>query len=157
MHEKDFPTAQKYFQQAVAAGPNFAAAHANLGLTLLMQGQLRSARSSLEQAIKLRPNYPLAHLHLAKVYSLLDEDLLAVARYKKTISLAEASVLAVDRGRLVEAHSFLASTYAKLDQLTPAIYHAQQAFDLAQHYNLPQLARQTQRQLQDYRKLAPKE
>ncbi|MCK4849866.1 MAG: tetratricopeptide repeat protein [Phycisphaerae bacterium] len=157
MYEEDFPTAQKYFQRAILVRPDYAAAHANLGWALAWQEKFDLALSSLNQAIKLRPDYPFAHLHRANICAQLRRYEQAIAAYKKAISLAKDSVLAVDRPRHVKAHSNLAAVYAELGRYTLAVAHAQQAFDLARHYNLPQLAGPTERQLRDYRKLAGKD
>ena len=43
------------FRQAIALKPNFADAHANLGVALRQLGQLSEARAALEQAVRLAP------------------------------------------------------------------------------------------------------
>src|SRR5262249_57083977 len=52
--------AEESFKQVIAAKPNDAEAHYNLGTLYLRKKALLDARRSLEQAVTLRPNYPEA-------------------------------------------------------------------------------------------------
>ncbi|HEY2458215.1 MAG TPA: tetratricopeptide repeat protein, partial [Candidatus Acidoferrum sp.] len=50
MNQQKGAEAQKYFERALAADPNFAPAKMNLGISLLSQQKLESAVSNLEDA-----------------------------------------------------------------------------------------------------------
>src|ERR1700739_223867 len=49
MNQGKSADAQKYFEQALAADPDFAQAKMNLGISLLAQQKLEQARAALEQ------------------------------------------------------------------------------------------------------------
>src|SRR2546428_8164475 len=50
--------AQKYFEQALQADPQFAVARLNLGIALLGQQKLEAARAALAEATEQLPNDP---------------------------------------------------------------------------------------------------
>ena len=59
--------------EAIRRNPKFAAAHALLGKTLLLQGDSQGAVAPLETALRLRPDYAPAAFHLAQAYRNLGE------------------------------------------------------------------------------------
>jgi Flp pilus assembly protein TadD len=59
--------AQTAFEQAVAAAPDFADAHSNLGLSFLLQDNVQQAETHLVRAMTLNPDHPEASRHLAEL------------------------------------------------------------------------------------------
>ena len=55
------------YRQILAARPDFAQGHNNLGNLLALQNQMAEAASHFERAIALDPNHALAHYNLGKV------------------------------------------------------------------------------------------
>ena len=63
----DFPTALRRFQDAIKLAPQSAAAHNNLGLTLLQLNRTNEAQSNFLRAIELNPQLASAHFCLAEL------------------------------------------------------------------------------------------
>jgi tetratricopeptide (TPR) repeat protein len=61
--------ADAFFRQAIAARPDFAAAHQQIGVNLAMMGRFDEAVAELEQAVRLNPADAPAHLNLAVSYA----------------------------------------------------------------------------------------
>jgi len=57
----DMVSAEKYARKALSLDPEFAEAHASLGIILLADRRDSAARSELLRAIELNPNYAMAH------------------------------------------------------------------------------------------------
>ena len=55
------------FEAAVRAAPDFAEAHANLGLMYLKSGRLDVAGREFDEALRLAPNLPAARNGLQKL------------------------------------------------------------------------------------------
>jgi Flp pilus assembly protein TadD len=68
MNQQKFADAQKKFEQALAADPNFGVARLNLGVALLSQQKLEPARAALEEASRQLPQDPYAWYNLGLVY-----------------------------------------------------------------------------------------
>ena len=64
MNQQKSPEAQKYFERALAADPNFAEARLNLGISLLGQQKLEAGRAALQEAASKLPNDPYAWYNL---------------------------------------------------------------------------------------------
>ena len=158
MQEKDFPTAEAQFRQAIKARADYAVAYANLGWSLAWQEKYDLAIDSLNSAIRLEPDYVWANLSLANVYAQRGRFDRAIPAYVKTIELAGDSVISVDlRDRRIEALSKLSAIYAELGQYSRAVEVAQQALDLADGYHLDDLARQIEANLKRYQARANQE
>jgi tetratricopeptide (TPR) repeat protein len=68
MNQQRPADAQKYFEQALAADPQFEVARVNLGISLLAQQKLELARSALVAAAEKLPQDPCAWYNLGLVY-----------------------------------------------------------------------------------------
>ncbi|MEM9118653.1 MAG: tetratricopeptide repeat protein [Cyanobacteria bacterium P01_F01_bin.56] len=87
----NFTEAQALFSKAIAAAPDFALAHFNLGIVRRILGDLPGAVSSYKQAIALDPEYAAAYQNLGVVLfklSLVPESIeafqQAIALYKQS-------------------------------------------------------------------------
>jgi Flp pilus assembly protein TadD len=63
----DFKGAARELERAVAADPDFAEAHANLGVQYLRLGRLKEAEAELLRSIELNPVSSAAHSNLSAV------------------------------------------------------------------------------------------
>ena len=68
MNQGKSSDAQKSFEKALAADPNFAQARMNLGISLLAQQKLDEARAALEEAASKLPDDPYAWYNLGLAY-----------------------------------------------------------------------------------------
>src|SRR5215468_4837331 len=68
MNQQKSAEAQKYFEQALAADPEFAAARMNLGISLLAQQKIEQAKAALEEASAKLPDNPYAWYNLGLAY-----------------------------------------------------------------------------------------
>jgi TolA-binding protein len=60
--------ATDFFEQAVAAHPEFSEALTELGMAYLRLGKMEKAAQTYEALLKLKPNNPVAHLNLGIAY-----------------------------------------------------------------------------------------
>src|SRR5277367_2632005 len=88
MNQQKGAEAQKYFERALAADPNFAAARLNLGVALLAQQKLDQARAALEEAAAKLPDDPFAWYNLGLVYKDLSEYEKAIEAFKHVEKIA---------------------------------------------------------------------
>ena len=91
------PDARDHYQRAVAAGPDNAEAHNNLGGVLVALGEIDEAIRLLQRALELRPVYAEAHFNLARAFAAAgrrDEATHAAAIAKKEATAAEKTRLA---------------------------------------------------------------
>jgi len=135
MNQQKFAEAQKYFEKALAADPNFALARLNLGISFLSQQKLEPARAALEQVVQLLPNDPYAWYNLGLVYKDLGEPERAIDAFKHVTQLSPEA----------DAHYFLGYLYTQLQRYDEAIaefqkalagfpYHASAEFGIARAY-----------------------
>src|ERR1700732_45788 len=135
MNQQKFAEAQKYFEKALAADPNFAIARLNLGIALLSQQKLDAARAALEEAVRLLPNDPYAWYNLGLVYKDLGEPEKAIEAFRHVTQLSPEA----------DAHYFLGYLYTQLQRYDEAIaefqkalaafpYHASAEFGIARAY-----------------------
>src|SRR6202048_1855188 len=135
MNQQKFAEAQKYFEKALAADPNFAIARVNLGISLLSQQKLEPARAALEEGVRLLPNGPYAWYNLCLVYKDAGE------RDKTFDALRHVTQLSPE----ADAHYFLGYLYTQLQRYDEAIaefqkalaafpYHASAEFGIARAY-----------------------
>ena len=73
---------QKYFEQALAADPEFAVAKMNLGIALLAQQKMEQARAALEDATAKLPDEPYAWFNLGLVYKDAGDLAKAIAAFQ---------------------------------------------------------------------------
>src|ERR1700676_2447032 len=135
MNQQKFAEAQKYFEKALAADPNFAIARLNLGIALLSQQKLDAARAALEEAVRQLPNDPYAWFNLGLVYKDLGEPEKAIEVFQQVTKLSPEA----------DAHYFLGYLYTQLQSYDDAIaefqkalaafpYHASAEFGIARAY-----------------------
>jgi Tfp pilus assembly protein PilF len=93
------------YTRALAADPDFADAHCNLGTVFYNQNRKAKARSCFEQAIALEPRHVEAHLNLATLFDEQGRNESALHHYKIAL---EADPLCAD------IHVSLAFLYEKL-------------------------------------------
>ena len=63
----DAARATQLYREAIALAPDYAAPHFNLGLMLLVGGELGGAESELRAALRLRADFPEAWVALAEL------------------------------------------------------------------------------------------
>jgi Flp pilus assembly protein TadD len=142
-------------QQAIRLDPGNAAAHHDLGVTLINCNRLAEAAASLRHAAELKPDFAHAHLMLGIAAQGLGQDDLAIAAFRRAATLsrkltaahdnlgnlllsrgetaeaaqcyrrAAASARGTTRGRLSEAKAFVAD-----DDLAAAEKRLRQALAL---------------------------
>jgi Flp pilus assembly protein TadD len=136
MNQGKSADAQKYFQLAMAADPNFARAQMNLGIALLAQQKLEQARTALEEASSKLPDDPYAWYNLGLAYKDLGEPEKAIAAFQHVEKIAP------DEPDAYYFEGFLQSQLQRYDEaiacfqkaLTLAPYHASAQFGLARAY-----------------------
>ena len=136
MNQGKSADAQKYFEQALAADPDFAQARLNLGISLLAQQKLDHARASLEGATSKLPKDPFAWYNLGLAYKDSAEPEKAVAAFQHVEGIAP------DEPDAYYFEGFLLSQLQKYDDaiaafqkaLAIAPYHASAQFGLARAY-----------------------
>ena len=74
------------FQQVIAAKPDNAEAHYNLGTLFLRKGDSTQARPSLEKAVSLRPDYPEAWNNLGMIAAQQNEPENAVQYFERALT-----------------------------------------------------------------------
>jgi Tfp pilus assembly protein PilF len=135
MNQQKFAEAQKYFEKALAADPNFAIARVNLGISLLSQQELEPGHAAFEEAARLLPNDPYAWYNLGLVYKDLNEPEKAIEAFQHVTQLSPEA----------DAHYFLGYLYTQLQRYDDAItefqkalaafpYHASSEFGIARAY-----------------------
>ncbi|HKM66131.1 MAG TPA: FG-GAP-like repeat-containing protein, partial [Candidatus Acidoferrum sp.] len=83
MNQQKAAEAQKYFEQALAADPQFAAAKMNLGISFLGQQKVERARAALEEATAKLPQDPYAWYNLGLAYKDCNEPEKAIAAFQQ--------------------------------------------------------------------------
>lgn len=98
------PEAIEVLEHAVAIRPNAAAAHAQLGQTMLAEHQLDRAESSLREALKLEPKHPewIAALGRVSLERKHPDDALKAAHDALKIASNEASAKLVEANALAQ-------------------------------------------------------
>lgn len=128
--------AQKYFEQALAAEPNFEQARMNLGISLLAQQKLEPARAALEESANKLPDNPFAWYNLGLVYKDSAEPEKAIAAFQHVEKIQP------DEPDAYYFEGFLLSQLQKYDEAIAAFkkaleiapYHASAEFGLARAY-----------------------
>ncbi|MCP4249110.1 MAG: tetratricopeptide repeat protein [bacterium] len=82
-----FEEAIKRYREALAADPELAEAHQNLGVALMRLGQLDSAIEHLRRAAELNPSLPQAHTNLGNALARADRASEARASYAEALRL----------------------------------------------------------------------
>ena len=79
--------AEQLYRAVIAAAPDSAAAHCNLGSLLRTGGRIAEAVATLDRAIALEPELAVAHCELASCQHARGETAAAIASVKKAIRL----------------------------------------------------------------------
>ncbi len=136
MNQGKSAEAQKSFEQALTADPNFAQAKMNLGISLLAQQKLEQARAALEEASSKLPDDPYAWYNLGLVYKDSAQPEKAIAAFQ------HVEKMAADEPDAFYFEGFLFSQLQKYDEAIAAFkkaleiapYHASAQFGLARAY-----------------------
>jgi tetratricopeptide (TPR) repeat protein len=128
--------AQKQFEKALAADPNFAQAKMNLGISLLAQQKLDLARAALEEASKKLPDDPYAWYNLGLAYKDAAESEKAIAAFQHVEKIApdEPDAYYFEGFLLSQLQRYDAAIVAFKKALEIAPYHASAQFGLARAY-----------------------
>jgi Flp pilus assembly protein TadD len=94
MEAGDTARAETCFRNAVRLAPDFAEAHANLGLLLDKRGVADAAEASYRRSIELNPAYSETHLNLGALLANKKRFEEAEAAYRKAIALKPDSPVA---------------------------------------------------------------
>jgi tetratricopeptide (TPR) repeat protein len=136
MNQQKSAEAQKYFEQALAADPDFAEARMNLGISLLAQQKVEAAKASLEVASAKLPDNPFAWYNLGLALKDAGEPEKAIAAFQHVEKIVP------EEPDAFYFEGFLNSQMQKYDQAIPAFqkaltiapYHASAQFGLARAY-----------------------
>jgi len=135
MNQQRPADAEKYFEQSLAADPQFAVARLNLGISFLAQQKLEPARAALVTATERLPNDPFAWYNLGLAYKDLGDAEKGVAAFTHVTQLVNEA----DPWYFV---GYLESQLQHYDQAIPAFQkalalfplHASAEFGLARAY-----------------------
>ena len=83
MNQQKPADAQKYFERALVADPNFAEARLNLGISLLGQQKLEAGRAALQEAASKLPNDPYAWYNLGLACKDLSDPESGIAAFRE--------------------------------------------------------------------------
>ncbi len=136
MNQGKSAEAQKYFEQALAAEPNFAQAKMNLGISLLAQQKLEQARAALEEAANKLPGDPFAWYSLGLAYkdSAQPEKAIATFQHVEKIAPDEPDAFYFEGFLLSQLQKYDEAIVAFKKALEIAPYHASAQFGLARAY-----------------------
>ncbi|MGB9435847.1 MAG: FG-GAP-like repeat-containing protein [Candidatus Acidiferrum sp.] len=145
--------AQKSFEQALAADPNFAQARMNLGISLLGQQKLEQARAALEAASNKLPDDPYAWYNLGLAYKdlALPEKAIATFQHVEKIAPDEPDAFYFEGFLLSQLQKYDEAIAAFKKALEIAPYHASAQFGLARAYQRkgdPEAAREGMKKFQ---------
>jgi Tfp pilus assembly protein PilF len=136
MNQQRFTDAQKQFEAALAADPNYALARLNLGISLLAQQKSDQAREALTQATQKLPEDPYGWYNLGLLYKDMGQSDKAIHSFQHVTRLVRDEP---------DAFYFIGYLYTQLQQYDAAIaafqqalkaspYHASAEFGLARAY-----------------------
>jgi tetratricopeptide (TPR) repeat protein len=138
MNQQKPAEAQKYFERALAADPNFAEARLNLGISLLGQQKLEAGRAALQEAASKLPNDPYAWYNLGLACKDLGDPEGGIAAFQHVTKIAPDEP---------DAYYFIGFLNSQLQRYELAIAAFQKALALAPQHASAQfgLARAYQR------------
>jgi tetratricopeptide (TPR) repeat protein len=138
MNQQKSAEAQKYFEEAMGADPEFAQAKMNLGISLLAQQKIEQARAALEDTAAKLPDDPYAWYNLGLAYKDAGEPAKAIGAFQHVEKIAPEEP---------DAFYFEGYLYSQLQQYGQAIPAFQKALQLAPYHASAQfgLARAYQR------------
>ena len=133
MNQQQPAAAQKYFDQAIAADPNFAQAQSNLGISLLAQQKQEPARAALEAATAKLPDDAYAWFNLGLAYKDLGDIAKAIAAFEHVTKIlpSEPDAFYFIGFLNSQQQNYDAAIATFKSALTLAPYHASAQFGLA--------------------------
>lgn len=90
-NKKDYQMAERYFNQALEAEPNYSRALWGLGLTCKATNRLDTAIEKFEKAVQVDPQYSQAFLDLGKLYEIKGQKKKALECYERAASVSPNS------------------------------------------------------------------
>src|SRR6266853_3377116 len=136
MNQQRFADAQKQFDGALKAQPDYALAKLNLGIALLSQQKSEDAKKALLEASEKLPRDPYAWYNLGLVYKDVGEQEKAIAAFQRVTEIAQSEP---------DAFYFIGYLNSQLQKYDDAIaafqsalavfpFHASAEFGLARAY-----------------------
>jgi tetratricopeptide (TPR) repeat protein len=155
MNQQRFADAQKQFEDALKARPDFALAKLNLGISLLSQQKSEEARKALQEASERLPRDPYAWYNLGLVYKDIGEHQKAIESFEHVTQIAPAEP---------DAFYFIGYLNTQLQKYDAAIaafqsalaafpFHASAEFGLARAYQRKGDAENARDHLQKFQKI----
>lgn len=87
-NKKEYPAAEKFFQQSLDKEPDFARALWGLGLVFMATGKTDAAMAQLEKTVQKEPRFAQAFLDLGKVYHQKGKKDKAIEAFERALSLS---------------------------------------------------------------------
>jgi len=136
MNQQKSAEAGKYFERALAADPEFAAARMNLGISLLAQQKIEAAVAALGEASAKLPDDPYAWYNLGIAYKDASQPEKAIAAFQhvEQISPDEPDAYYFEGFLCAQLQKFDDAIVAFKKALAIAPYHASAQFGLARAY-----------------------
>jgi Flp pilus assembly protein TadD len=95
-HHTSDADAAALFRKAIAANPFSPAAHNNLAVVLLRQGDYYAAAREFEEAIKLAPSNPQPRVNLGLMYEIVDQLRDAAEQYEQALIVSPQYLPAIE-------------------------------------------------------------
>ena len=155
MNQQRFAEAQKQFDSALKAQPDYALAKLNLGISLLSQQKSEDAKKALLDASERLSRDPYAWYNLGLVYKAVGEQEKAIAAFQRVTQIAPSEP---------DAFYFIGYLSTQLQQYDAAIaafqsalavfpFHASAEFGLARAYQRKGDADKAREHLQKFQKI----
>lgn len=91
---KQYPAAQQFFRQAIAAGPSVPENHNYLGLALQRAGDYQAAEAAYREAVRLDPDYEAPLSNLASLFLALNDPHRAESYARHAVIMPYPSAMA---------------------------------------------------------------
>ncbi len=155
MNQQRFADAQKQFEAALKAQPDYALAKLNLGISLLSQQKSEDAKKALQEASEKLPRDPYAWYNLGLVYKDVGEQGKAIAAFQRVSEIAPSEP---------DAFYFIGYLNTQLQKYDAAIaafqsalavfpFHASAEFGLARAYQRKGDTENAREHLQKFQKI----
>ena len=154
MNQQRPADAQKYFEQSLAANPQFEVARLNLGISFLAQQKLEPARTALAAAAEKLPKDPFAWYNLGLTYKDLGDAEKGVEAFTHVTQLVNEADPWYFVGYLdsqLQRYDQAIAAFQKALALAP--YHASAEFGLARAYQRSGNATEAREHLATFQKI----
>jgi spermidine synthase len=141
-----------HYEQALRLKPDYAEAHCNLAVALLVLGKGREAVEHFGQALRIKPDYPEAQNNLA--WLMATRTPAEGGDPARAVTLAERSC-ELTNNRVAGYLDTLAAAYAATGRFNDAIATAQKAIELAKAASQSRLVEEIELHLKLYRSGQP--